>query len=100
MWIGRQALKHQLVDEIGGISRAVEYAAAQAGYAPGDYEVTMVAESPGIFDLFEGGSLIRMEKMDLSSEILLSLFGKESLRSLQWMSVLREQPFLYWSPTL
>ncbi len=100
VWIGRQAIKHQLVDEIGGLQRAVEYAADQAGYSPGDYEVTMVAESPGIFDFFENGGLIKMERMDLSSEILISLFGVESLRSLQWMNVLREQPFLYWSPTL
>ncbi len=100
VWIGRQAIKHQLVDEIGGISRAVEYAATQAGYTPGDYDVTMVAESPGLLDMFEDGGLIKMQKLDLSSEILISLFGKESIRSLQWMSVLREQPFLYWSPTL
>ncbi len=100
VWIGRQALKHKLVDEIGGIHKAVQYAATQVGYAPGDFEVLSVAESPGLFDMFEGGGLIKMEKSDLTSELLLHVMGKESLRTLQWMSVLKDQPFLYWNPEL
>lgn len=100
VWIGRQALKHKLVDEIGGLSKAVQYAASQAGYAANDYEVTSVAESPGLFDFFEDGGLLKMEKVDLASELFIHLVGKESLRSLQWMSVLKESPFLYWNPNL
>jgi hypothetical protein len=78
----------------------VEYAAEQAGYAPGDYEVAMMAESPGLFDMFEGGSFIKVESRDLAGELLYTLLGKESIRALQWMTVLREQPFLYWTPAL
>ena len=31
MWTGRQAVKHQLVDELGGFRQALEYARQQAG---------------------------------------------------------------------
>ncbi len=57
VWTGRQALDHGLVDELGGLRRAVEMAKTQAGIEP-DSEVTLVTypAARSLFEALRGGA--------------------------------------------
>ena len=53
VFTGSQALELGLVDKIGGLQKAVRFAAGQAGIS--DYEIRVIPEPPTIFELFRGG---------------------------------------------
>ena len=53
LYTGEQAIKLGLVDELGGVSRAIEIAASLAGVT--GYEVEEYSPSPSLFDTILGG---------------------------------------------
>lgn len=53
VFTGAQALELGLVDKIGGFDDAVKFAANQAGL--GEYEIRVLPEPPGFFELLSGG---------------------------------------------
>lgn len=52
VFTGRQALELGLVDKIGGLDDAIKFAAKKAGL--GEYEIRVLPEPPGFFDLLTG----------------------------------------------
>lgn len=54
VFTGAQALELGLVDKIGGLDDAVKFAAQKAGL--GEYEIRVLPEPPGFFELFTGGN--------------------------------------------
>lgn len=54
VYTGRQALELGLVDRLGGLSEAIQYAAGQAGLEAGKYEVRTLPEAPSFLDLLLG----------------------------------------------
>jgi len=53
VFTGAQALELGLVDRIGGLDDAVKFAAKKAGL--GEYEIRVLPEPPGFFELLSGG---------------------------------------------
>ena len=51
VWTGADALQHGLVDELGGLERAVDLAAAHAGFARDDVELRVVPK-PKVLERF------------------------------------------------
>lgn len=92
VWLGASALKLGLSDETGGYREAIEAAAKKAGIE-GDYDVVLVREKPGLFDVFGEDSLLGgvnvLESMPGGDEIT-----KQAAR----ISLLKENPFLFWFP--
>ena len=54
VFTGAQALELGLVDKIGGLDDAIKYAANRARV--GEYEIRVIPEPPGIFDMLMGGA--------------------------------------------
>lgn len=50
VFTGQQALELGLVDKIGGLEDAIKFAAQKAGL--GEYDVRVIPEPPGLFDIF------------------------------------------------
>ena len=56
VWTGRQALEHGLIDEVGGLGRAIALAKEKAGIDPGDeVELVIYPRPKGFFELLEEG---------------------------------------------
>ena len=56
VWTGRQALEHGLIDEVGGLGRAIALAKEKAGIDPGDeVELVVYPRPKGFFELLEEG---------------------------------------------
>jgi protease-4 len=51
VFTGAQALDIGLIDKIGGLEDAIKFAAQRAGL--GEYEIRVIPEPPGLFDLFK-----------------------------------------------
>jgi len=51
VFTGAQALDIGLIDKIGGLEDAIKFAAQRAGL--GEYEIRIIPEPPGLFDLFK-----------------------------------------------
>lgn len=51
VWTGADALRHGLVDELGGLERAVEVAASRAGFARADVELKVLPK-PSLVERF------------------------------------------------
>ena len=56
VWTGRQALEHGLIDEVGGLARAIALAKEKAGIDPGDeVELVIYPRPKGFFELLDEG---------------------------------------------
>ena len=56
VWTGRQALEHGLIDEVGGLGRAIALAKEKAGIDPGDeVELVIYPRPKGFFELLDEG---------------------------------------------
>ena len=56
VWTGRQALEHGLIDEVGGLARAIALAKEKAGIDPGDeVELVVYPRPKGFFELLDEG---------------------------------------------
>ena len=56
VWTGRQALEHGLIDEVGGLARAIALAKEKAGIDPGDeVELVIYPRPRGFFELLDEG---------------------------------------------
>jgi protease-4 len=51
VFTGEQALELGLIDRVGGLEEAIQFAAQKGGLG-GDYEIRVIPEPPSIFDLF------------------------------------------------
>lgn len=56
IFIAKQAKELGMVDELGGIEDAIQYAAREAGLKPGEYEVRSVPAPRSLGDFFGGGA--------------------------------------------
>jgi protease IV len=54
IFTGRQALNNGLIDELGGIARAIEFSAERAGFKEKEYEVRVLNSQPKFMDRFLG----------------------------------------------
>ena len=76
MWTGRQAKIHGLVDELGGIGRAVALAKDQVGLDPDeDVELVVFPRPQSLFELLNNGfsvsgALARLGWLPPSAEML------------------------------
>lgn len=89
VWTGKQALKIGLVDALGGIDKAIEYAATFASL--NDYEIR---EYPVQHDFFE--DLLHKQKEELAVKTLKEYFGSdyELIRMIREIKELKEQDFI------
>lgn len=56
VWTGRQALEHGLIDEVGGLDRAIALAKEMAGIDPGDeVELVIYPRPKSFFELLDEG---------------------------------------------
>lgn len=55
VFIAKQAKELGMVDELGGLGRAIEYAAGKAGLSDGQYEVRTLPPTRTLADYFSGG---------------------------------------------
>ena len=56
VWTGRQALEHGLIDEVGGLGRAIALAKEKAGIDPDDeVELVVYPRPKGFFELLDEG---------------------------------------------
>jgi protease IV len=90
VWLGSQAKQNGLVDEIGGLDRAVELVKLRAKIAASD-KVTLVSYPPrrSLFDLLWNN---HQSDSEVESQIR-ALVGKMPIRSLVHGGVLRLMPF-------
>ena len=72
IWSGRAARERDLVDELGGLARAVEIARAKAGIAPGDDHVLIEVPGP---PLFLGMKLVLMPAGAWETGLLAEMLG-------------------------
>lgn len=82
VYTARQALKYKLIDEIGGINKAINYAKKMANLKNG-YEITYYPEPLIDFEIL-------MKELDISSEIANKIIGTENSELLKEYSQLKE----------
>lgn len=88
VWLGQDALKLRLVDEIGGLRETIEEAAKN--HVPsGDYEV---------WELRPASTLISALGFESPFGVGEKVLGKAAMNTLSWTSILSEEPFLYYTP--
>lgn len=96
VWLGVDAKRLKLIDELGGLHEALHFAAHQAGIGTDTFEVNVIRENYGPFALPEDDLLLSKELG--FTETALSLIGPKTLTELVWMARLSQDPFLYWAP--
>lgn len=97
VWMGTDAKRLKLVDDLGGYREAVKYAADAGGIGSDTFDADVIRESYGLFG-FNSEDLLLSKESGLVDSAL-SILGPQTIRELLWMSQLQENPFLYWSPT-
>lgn len=90
VWLGADAKKLKLVDEIGGLRETIEYAAKETNNSE-DYELWEIRPAESLL------SALGLE-MPFGFSMGETLLGKETYQSLNWIAGLSEDPFLYYSP--
>ncbi len=95
VWLGSQAIKEKLVDELGGYHEAIEYAANEVSLKPGDYETWMIEDSRGLFEFFSPDDVLGKDPL---SSFASSVFSPSLVDEVKWVSRMKETPFLYLSP--
>ncbi len=95
VWTGLQALDHKLVDEMGGYYEAIQYTALEAGLDPGEFEVWEIEQSAGLFQMLADGEPWSkvLGQPSPAAELPPAL-----RRSLLWMSVSKDTPYLFLNP--
>ncbi len=89
VWLGSDAKKLKLVDEIGGLRETIEYAAKENSNQ--DYEIWEIRPAESLL------AALGLES-PFGSSLGATLLGKEAYQHLNWMANLEEDPFLYYSP--
>lgn len=97
VWTGRQALKHGLVDELGGLDTAIAKA-RELGEITEDPEILSLPEPKTFFDVLqemEGGGTITMRFAEsLPIEI------RQYLRPFEWLRATKREPVMMALPDL
>ncbi len=92
IWSGNQAKERKLIDEIGGLFRAIEIAKASAGLEGQDVEIVEYPNFIQRFRLFDD-KLKRNQLRDILPEEL-----SEELETLEILSGLENEPYLFLHP--
>ncbi len=87
VWTGEQALKHGLVDAIGGIEEAVQHA-REAGGLKNDAATLLLPRQKTLFDLLQGN--VRVPRLsEIAIDEALRILPREARRWLEQMSWIR-----------
>ena len=106
VFVAQQAKDLGMVDEIGGIDKAIAYVADQSHLNPNNYEVRVVPPQRTLADLFAPGGLAASSpaqpKIELSDTSVLKAMPRE-LRSmvaeqLQILQLMQEHPVVLVAP--
>jgi protease-4 len=110
IFIAKEARYLGMVDELGGIDDAVNFAAAQVGLKPGSYDVKSVPPTRTLGDLLTGNvddaeAVMHFKpqmKVEVSGDSLLRLVSPGTrqmlVQQLQFIQMLEERPVLLISP--
>lgn len=90
VWLGAQAKQNGLVDELGGLDKAIELVKAKAKIAPGE-KFTLVTYPPrrSIFDLL----MNRGGESEVEAKMIRAVVGKLPIHALSQGGMLRLMPF-------
>jgi len=87
IFLAQQARALGMVDELGGLDKAIAHAARQAQLAPGSYDVRVIPSTKSVLDLLRGedpdASLPLRPKIQGDMAQWLSLFGRSESRMLK-----------------
>jgi hypothetical protein len=97
-----------MVDELGGIDKAISYAATQAGLEPDEYEVKIVPGTRTLADLLRGGGfgsdavMPFKPRLNLGEANLLNVLSPSAARlvrqQIQYIQLLQQRPVILVSP--
>jgi hypothetical protein len=97
-----------MVDELGGIDKAIQYAATQAGLEEDKYEVKVVPGTRTLADILRGGAFGSDAKMPFKAQVnfgevnLLNVISPSAARlvkqQIQFIQLLQERPVILVSP--
>jgi len=87
VWSGNRALTIKLIDEIGGLDQAIEFAAKKAGLSKGDYSLVDYPEHKGFLERILEDTKSRME-----NNVLMKYLPKEHFNLLKILKTLEDDP--------
>lgn len=100
VWTGAQALRHDLVDEIGGIETALAKARELSG-APQDAEILSLPRAKTLFELLSDAGVHAAVRATCADALLRLPRGIRPLaRQLEWIASAREDPRMAVFPEL
>ncbi|HEV8378043.1 MAG TPA: signal peptide peptidase SppA [Tepidisphaeraceae bacterium] len=108
IFLAKQARGLGMVDELGGIDKAIQYAATQAELEPNQYEVKIVPGTRTLADLLRGGGLGSDAVMPFKPQVnvgeanLLNVLSPSAARlvrqQIQYIQLLQQRPVILVSP--
>jgi protease-4 len=108
IFLAKQARALGMVDELGGIEKALQLAAEKAELKPGEYEVKVVPGTRTLADLLRGGAfgsdaaMPFRPKVNLGEADLLSVLSPSAARlvkqQIQYIQLLQQRPVVLVTP--
>jgi protease-4 len=108
IFLAKQARGLGMVDELGGIDKAIQYAATQAGLDEKDYDVKVVPGTRTLADILRGGAFGSDAKMPFRPQVnvgevnLLNVLSPSAARlvrqQIQYIQLLQQRPVILVSP--
>jgi protease-4 len=106
IFLAKQARALGMVDELGGIDKAIAHAAKEAELAPGEYEVKVVPGTRTLADLLRGGgheaTMPFRPQVNLGEANLLNVLSPSTARLLkqqiQYIQLIQQRPVILVSP--
>jgi protease-4 len=108
IFLAKQARALGMVDELGGIDKAIQYAATQAGLEEDQYEVKVLPGTRTLADILRGGAFGSDAKMpfkppmNLGEANLLNVLSPSAARlvkqQIQYIQLLQQRPVILVSP--
>ena len=107
IFLAKQARGLGMVDELGGIVKAISYAATQAGMDENEYEVKVLPGTRTLADILRGGfgadaRMTFKPQMNIGEANLLNVFSPSAARlvrqQIQYIQLLQQRPVILVSP--
>jgi protease-4 len=105
IFLARQAQKLGMIDEIGGLEKALDYAAAKGKLNLEDYDVKVLPGTKTLGDILRGGPEARMPfqpKVEIGAESILRALSKTQARTLvrqiQFLQLMQQRPVVLVAP--
>ena len=107
IFLAKQARGLGMVDELGGIDKAISYAATQAGMDENEYEVKVLPGTRTLADILRGGfgadaRMTFKPQMNIGEANLLNVFSPSAARLVrqqsQYIQLLQQRPVILVSP--